>query len=70
MNMPAFLILGHVLEDPRTVLRLACGACGHEARWPRARALDAFGPGATPPQVRARLVCSRCGERRRVNACV
>lgn len=68
--MHAFLILGHVLEDPRTVLRLACGACGHEARWPRQRALAAFGPGATPPEVRARLVCGRCGERRRVAAFV
>jgi hypothetical protein len=65
-----FQILGHVMDDPRVVLRLKCNACRHEAVWRRDRALRAFGSGATPGEVRKRIKCGACGERRRVDAWV
>ena len=54
---------------PRTMPRhghllVACGRCGHRRHYDYTSAARTFGPDATPPDVRRRLVCSKCGERK------
>lgn len=50
-----------------SLLHAGCGACNHIKTFSYVAAATTFGPDATPADVRNRLVCSRCGERRRIN---
>lgn len=51
-----------------STLKLSCEACGHEAAWTRAEALQRLGGDATPCDIRRRVACSGCGCCGRVRA--
>jgi hypothetical protein len=42
-------------------LKIRCDACGHAATWTRDEAIARLGPGASPYEVRRKLLCGRCG---------
>lgn len=50
-----------------SLLHANCGACNHTKTFSYAAAVRAFGPDAKPWDVRDKLVCSKCGERQRIN---
>ena len=59
-----FQTLGNTLTGQGDTLKLRCSGCGHEAVWDASRALATLGAHARPFDVTARLICSRCGQRR------
>lgn len=60
--MPPVDRLGALLTPGRR-LRLSCADCGRQAHLEREVALAAFGPHATPGEVRRRARCIDCGGR-------
>jgi ribosomal protein S27AE len=62
--MMMFQTLARVMRSPMDTLKIECGACHHRATWPRARAFEVLGGGASPRAVRDRLRCGRCGDTR------
>lgn len=58
--MTMFQNLHRMLANAHT-LKIACEACGHEATWTSAQAVQRLGPDAMPFDIRRRLVCSCCG---------
>lgn len=63
--MTMFQNLGRMMREAQT-LKIRCEACNHGAVWTQAEAFRWLGSDATPPEVRARLVCHRCGGRAHV----
>jgi hypothetical protein len=51
----------HRMMTGAATLKIACEGCGHEATWTAAQAFDRLGAGATPADIRRRLICRSCG---------
>jgi DNA-directed RNA polymerase subunit RPC12/RpoP len=58
-----FETLNRVMSKAGDTLKLRCEACGHRADMTRERSLSAFGPDASPFEIRHRVVCTACGAR-------
>ncbi len=58
-----FETLQRVMSDAADRLNLRCEACGHGAEMSRERSFAAFGPDASPFEIRRRVTCTACGAR-------
>lgn len=58
-----FQTLARVMRSPTDTLKLKCEPCGHEEAFARTMAWRCFGADSTPPDVRRRARCSKCGAR-------
>jgi len=57
--MTMFETLGRVMPA-ETTLKIECG-CSRRTTWTRDAAIQRFGQGATPYDIRKRLRCTGCG---------
>jgi ribosomal protein L37E len=58
-----FETLQRVMSNGGDRLKLRCEACGHGAEMTREQSFAAFGPDASPFEIRRRVVCTACGAR-------
>ena len=68
--MAMFETLARVMTLPSHTLKITCEACEYRAVFTREQAFQLFGRDAAPYDVRDYAVCTKCGERSRINVTI